>query len=255
MATLIIETAEGVELRQELAGAGSRLTAGLLDLLLMCAAIAVLALGLVIASAIDPSGVARFMLGIVLGGTLLVGVFYPFVFHVLDHGRTPGKKALGLRVASADGNPANTLQLLIRSLLLPIDVLLFVPMSFGLILIAVTPKQQRLGDLAGGTLVLREGRAVLQREPFAGQRWSTSAQRQLLLAPGHVARIGPEDLAFLRGVLAREGLDDRAHKRLVSDAAKFYAKRLDLHEIGDPRAALKEIYLFAREAREPTLVS
>jgi uncharacterized RDD family membrane protein YckC len=70
-------------------------------------------------------------------------------------GRTVGKVALGLRVLRlTDGGPCGWSRTIIRNLLRPLD-LLFLGLP-GALIVLVTPGRQRLGDLLGGTLVVRQ---------------------------------------------------------------------------------------------------
>ena len=69
-------------------------------------------------------------------------------------GRTLGKYVLGLEVArAADGAGCDWRGAIIRNLLKPID-LMFAGMP-GALVVMVTRRRQRLGDLAGSTLVVR----------------------------------------------------------------------------------------------------
>jgi len=72
-------------------------------------------------------------------------------------GSTPGKMIMGLMVVKVNGQPYNIGAVLIRNLLRFIDGLFFY--IVGIIFIAVAQKNQRLGDLAAGTIVI-EGRAT-----------------------------------------------------------------------------------------------
>ena len=81
------------------------------------------------------------------------------VYHVLFEGttgRTPGKRALGIRVADADGGPCTYRAATLRTLGRFVD---FLPVAylaaFGSM--ALTERRQRLGDLLGGTVVVRGG--------------------------------------------------------------------------------------------------
>jgi len=69
-------------------------------------------------------------------------------------GRTPGKQLVGLRVVRTDGTPAGPGPILVRTLLRIVDfpVLYLV----GFVVMLVTGRQQRLGDLAAQTHVVAE---------------------------------------------------------------------------------------------------
>jgi uncharacterized RDD family membrane protein YckC len=155
---LVIATPEGVELALDLAGLGSRFTAGVIDLAIK----AVIVIGVVLA-ALPLSGLAATLALTIL--PLLVYVGYDVLFETLGSGRTPGKRATGLRVLSADGGPEDGVSSLIRNVLRLIDGL---PLSYvpGIVSILVTKKNQRVGDLAAGTIVVRErqgGRRAKER--------------------------------------------------------------------------------------------
>ncbi len=249
MALWITHTAEGVDLRQDLAGAGSRICAAAIDLAILLVSIALLLLALALSTTVDGTGVGRFLLGLVAGGTMLVVAGYWFGFELFQGGQTPGKRALGLQVRSLDGGPAQPLQLLLRSAFLPLD-LTFV----GVLLVAATPLSQRLGDLAAGTMVVRLPRAAAAlREPWPGERWSALQARVLPLAPALAARFSRADLAYLRNLLARgepavlSDLDPAARRRLYVEAAREFGARVGVERFDDARIVLRELYLFLRE--------
>jgi uncharacterized RDD family membrane protein YckC len=253
MRQLRVVTPEGLVLRREVAGAGSRFCAAAIDGLLVLLAILALLLGVLLAAQMDPTGLSGFLTGILGGGSLLLLIGYQLGFALLWKGQTPGKRALGLRVVSANGWPASTTQHLLRSLLWPIDVFLPVPVPFGLlglVVVLTTERRQRLGDLVAGTLVLREASERAPSEPLAGKRWSQLEARQLALAPGLVARLDEDDRVFLRELLSRRGLDASQRRRLATAAARHYAERLELAVPAEPETALQELYLHLREARE-----
>ena len=67
MPELVVETPEGVSLRYEVAGAGSRTAAGLIDLSIFLVSFVVIFLGLAFVLAFDPTGASGFFLGLVAG--------------------------------------------------------------------------------------------------------------------------------------------------------------------------------------------
>ncbi len=80
---------------------------------------------------------------------------YFFLFEWRWNGQTPGKRLLHLRVIKMDGAPVSWVDVLLRNLARPIDA--FGPMGLlGLLLIFVTPRAQRLGDMMARTLVIHE---------------------------------------------------------------------------------------------------
>ena len=90
------------------------------------------------------------LLGFVFLLAYLTFIHGYFICHHLKRGATPGKRIFGLKVISLDGRPLSRGQCIRRECLAYIDVGLFFP---GLISIMATPRNQRLGDLAAGTMV------------------------------------------------------------------------------------------------------
>ena len=176
-------------------------------------------------------------------------VLYHPVLEILMGGRTPGKASLGLRVVSADGQPASAFQLVLRGLVWLVDAFLLVPLPLGLVVIALGPRRQRLGDLAAGTLVVREASPAAALEPWEKERWSTLPRRTLALTPGAAARFDREDLDFLRALVTRRGIEPGSREALYRAAAAHFLARAGLDPSADVRAALKELYLFLREHR------
>jgi hypothetical protein len=86
---------------------------------------------------------------------MLVLYAYDVVFETFANGRTPGKMAARLRVVRVGGEPVDFMTSAIRNVLRLIDG---IPLSYipGMISILVTKKNQRLGDLAAGTIVIHE---------------------------------------------------------------------------------------------------
>jgi len=85
----------------------------------------------------------------------LITFGYPVLFETFWDGKTPGKAALGLRVVTVEGAPIRFRHAMIRGSLLVFEL----GIGSGMIAassIFVTEKNQRLGDMAAGTLVLRE---------------------------------------------------------------------------------------------------
>jgi len=90
---------------------------------------------------------------VVVGGHLVVFFAYFLVCESLS-GQTLGKWGLNIMVVDGTGNRATFQRVLIRNLLRP--WLPFFPVAYlvGSILVLVTPRSQRLGDLLAGTLVI-----------------------------------------------------------------------------------------------------
>jgi uncharacterized RDD family membrane protein YckC len=157
---LRIATPEGVTIDLILAGLGSRFVASLFDLTLK----ALLILGVIMAA------VQLGDLGIALYSVISFAIYfgYDVAFEVLANGRTPGKRWTGLRVLRDDGRSVDLLSSVIRNVVRLVDGL---PLSYlpAMISIFVTKHNQRLGDLAASTIVVREPRkGEAAKAGFAG---------------------------------------------------------------------------------------
>ncbi len=86
---------------------------------------------------------------------VLPGMLYPLLFEVLNNGQTLGKRLMNIRVIRLDGRPLGFGSSILRFLLLGIDTLFG---GIGAVFVALTPRSQRLGDLAAGTVVVSDRR-------------------------------------------------------------------------------------------------
>src|SRR5207245_1562519 len=153
---LEVETPDHVVLRYDLAGAGNRGFAAVLDFLIASLIAFTANMILLLLGAASPGGLLLFS-GLVLIVTLVLIWGYFILLEWLWNGQTIGKRAYKLRVINEDGSPARFTQVLIRNLLRLVD---FLPAFYGLgvLVIIISPKSQRLGDLAAGTYVVRAPR-------------------------------------------------------------------------------------------------
>lgn len=157
-----IPTPEGVELELVLAGVGSRLVATIVDLLAKAGIL--LAFWLLAGAAGDGAG-GGFVAAVLIVGSFAVWFGYDMAFEVLASGRTPGKRAAGLRVVRLGGEPVGFVSAAVRNLLRLVDMQPGFLYVVGATCILFTRRNQRLGDLAAGTLVVRERRAPLPMAP------------------------------------------------------------------------------------------
>lgn len=155
---LTLPGAEGIDLDLVLAGIGSRGAALFVDLVVQ--GLIFFAVVLVAVAAGDP-GVA-----IEAIGAFFVVFGYPILLEAFNGGRTLGKQAVGIAVVSADGSPASFLSVTIRNVVRIVIDLLPGVYTVGLIAMFVTERTQRVGDLAGRTIVVRRGRSQVTASPY-----------------------------------------------------------------------------------------
>ncbi len=167
--TLIIETPERVPLAFALASIGNRFLAVAIDhfiqyFTMFVVAYAFLSLsGLGDMNSIDRADffeeMPKWTMAILIIALFLIFAGYFVVFEWLWNGQTPGKRLLKLRVIREDGRPITLWEALARNLLRIFDAVpgFVLPVySIGLITIFLSNRDQRVGDLFAGTVVVRE---------------------------------------------------------------------------------------------------
>ncbi|QLG64259.1 RDD family protein [Halorarum salinum] len=92
-----------------------------------------------------------------VAATLVAAATVAFPYHVLlegAFGRTPGKALLGIAVVGEDGGPCTYTRAAVRTALRFVD---WLPAAYllGLLSIASTERNRRVGDLLAGTVVVR----------------------------------------------------------------------------------------------------
>lgn len=149
-------TPEAVVLDLPVASVGSRTLAILLDVLIQ-GIVGILLLLAAGALQVDASGWVATVVALLATFALLFG--YPVAFETLWRGRTPGKAALGLRVVTVEAAPVGFRHAAIRAALALIEIY---ATSGGIAVVSAlfSRRAQRLGDLAAGTVVIRERSAA-----------------------------------------------------------------------------------------------
>ncbi len=188
-----IVTPENIAFEYRLAGPFRRYGAWLVDLLVQGVILLVIRLiaGLLMGFELDVIGGPLMMLSL-----FFLIWFYGGLFEAWWNGQTPGKRALGLRVVGIQGEPISAWQAVLRNVLRYADLLPYLPLNYflavyfgdmtaeanlpiplglvGLVTCMLTPRMQRLGDLASGTMVIVEERPyviglAMLRDPAAKQ--------------------------------------------------------------------------------------
>jgi uncharacterized RDD family membrane protein YckC len=196
--TLEVRTPESIAFNYELAGLGSRFLALVVDQVIQFATLAAIFAGIILAAARvatarhGPPPIAD-KLAQSLAIALLVGVVFVILFgyfiffEALWNGQTPGKKLLGIRVVRDGGYPIDFGASLIRNLIRVGEA------TVGYYLLAaisalISPENKRLGDIAAGTIVVRDARLgapknLKQRETepaYAATAYLSGEERALI---------------------------------------------------------------------------
>jgi uncharacterized RDD family membrane protein YckC len=230
---ITIPTPEGVSLELTLAGLGSRAIAGAVDLVLKALAVTVLLI--VFLAAVGGAGLLVFVP--LAGMTMLV---YDVLFETLGGGRTPGKRMVGLRVVRTSGRPVDLTASVIRNALRLFDGL---PLSYvpTVVSIIVTRRNQRPGDLAADTVVIRDRREI-------DRAWSQDATPAPAARASHgaawdVSAVPADEIATVRAFLERRaGLTDAARVRLAKQLDGALRPRVGGADEPDPERCLEILY-------------
>jgi uncharacterized RDD family membrane protein YckC len=158
--TLIIETPERVPLHFALASIGNRFLACAFDHALQTLAITVLYFVLTLFGNMfsigGMAGASKWALALLIIFGFIIWSSYFILFEWLWNGQTPGKRWLKLRVIREDGRPITFWEAAVRNLLRIFDIMPFPFYSIGLISVFVSTRDQRVGDLVAGSVVVRE---------------------------------------------------------------------------------------------------
>jgi uncharacterized RDD family membrane protein YckC len=233
---LSIETPELVTLEFPLAGIGSRFIAILIDYALQLAGFVVLILGAMLflpsMQKFESAG-AKWVVAVMVLIPFLLQWGYFTLFEGLSHGQTPGKRVAKIRVIQQSGRAITIFESLSRNLVRVID---FLPTFYvvGTISIFITKRNQRLGDLVAGTLVVHEGQ-TRDAAPLGNTRLFTqtaplapAAPRVTTIPADALSRLGLADLQAIEAFLERRldmALDVRqslAARLVASTAARMH---------------------------------
>ncbi|MCB1025012.1 MAG: RDD family protein, partial [Acidobacteria bacterium] len=168
--TLIIETPERVPLAFALASIGNRFLAVAIDHFIQYLSIFLIAWAFISITGLDSaaggpglipllSELPKWTIAILIIIVFLIFAGYFILFEWLWNGQTPGKRLLKLRVIREDGRPITLWEAIARNLLRIFDAApgFVLPVySVGLIAVFANTRDQRVGDIFAGTVVVRE---------------------------------------------------------------------------------------------------
>ena len=168
--TLIIETPERVPLAFALASIGNRFLAVAIDHAIQFTSIAVVVFIFLFAAGVfntdEPtrpdafaSDAPNWIIAVMIIVLFLLFTGYFALFEWWWDGQTPGKRLMKLRVIREDGRPITLWEAIARNLLRIFDAIpgFVIPIySIGLIVVFLSNRDQRVGDLFAGTVVIRE---------------------------------------------------------------------------------------------------
>lgn len=197
---------ERVALEYEIADIGTRFYALLLDNVMRAIIYGVLIYALPIAAAgiamLGRGSDTSWMLAVFVVVVFLIEYGYFAVFEIAMNGRTLGKYAFGLRVVKEDGSSLTRADILLRNLIRIFDSMPLLN-ALGLVVMLISPRAQRLGDIAARTIVIRE-RSPLRAEWLARDAYVRQVPPDTVPLPG-IRRFGPAELYRIQDFLTRRG--------------------------------------------------
>jgi len=221
-----IETPEQIDVSLELAGLGSRFVARLIDWLVKGAALMIIwLLGMLVLAMLFTAReeFPKIVIVLLASGILALATGYDIYFEVRHNGQTPGKKRAGIRVIRENGAPIDFRSSCVRNLLGIAD---FLPFGYllGAMLVILSSRAQRLGDMAAGTLVVRE------RSPLApadiNEQITRLASDEIRFTTSQLTNCGAEDKQLLRSFLQRyEQMEELARRNLACNLARRFAAK------------------------------
>ncbi len=224
-----VVTPEAVVLSFDEAGVGSRSAAAAIDLIIRIIAFSLFSISLGILDSVTTNMPAWALVTALTLWLFLLTGGYSVVFETLWRGKTPGKAVFGLRVVTVEGAPVRFRHTAIRGALGMIEIL----STFGLLAATViffSKRNQRLGDMVAGTLVLRERRGesapvATVFMPYPGTEEFTATLDVSLLVP--------DEYLTIRSFLTRaHSLRPQARQMLSEQLARQFVGRLAVQPPG-----------------------
>lgn len=199
-----------------LAGIGSRFIALLIDYLIWSAGLVVLLLvGVVVLPAVHAfSKISeQWVVAIAIFSVFLVQWGYFTLFEAFWNGRTPGKRVARIRVIQRSGRAIGLFESMARNLVRYVDQIPFF-YAVGVVTMFATRQHQRLGDLAAGTLVVRDreletplwsesGNRTITAQIFAASAPIPEPHTALTLPATGIVKLSAADLEVLEGFFSR----------------------------------------------------
>jgi uncharacterized RDD family membrane protein YckC len=220
---LQIRTPEGIVFSQLLAGPVTRFLAWFIDLLCVGALLSLLGLVLALLQFLSPNLAGA----ISILAYFVISIGYGIACEWSWRGQTIGKKLLRLRVVEAEGLRLQFHQIVTRNLLRFVDSL---PLFYflGGAVCWLSPKSQRLGDLAANTIVIRHPRvAAPALEQLLAGKYNSLRQYPHLVARLR-QRVSPAEAALgLQALLRRETFEPLARVELFAELAAHFKGKVE----------------------------
>ncbi|WP_367391817.1 RDD family protein [Lewinella sp. LCG006] len=222
MQTIDLKTTQNVTIEYELATLGERMLAVIVDLIVV--GIAYFLLAAIVTAAFNAtwSGMQAGIFGFVL--PLACFLVYNFLFELLSHGQSLGKRALSIQVVRLDGEEPAPADYLLRALFYFVDLMATAGILGGL-LISSSPKRQRLGDMTAGTSVIKMNAS---NRFGLGDILRISSLEDYEPRYPQVRQFSEEDMLLIKNTIARyQRYPNSANRNILQDLAAQLGLQLD----------------------------
>jgi uncharacterized RDD family membrane protein YckC len=160
---------------------------------------------------------------------------YHFIFESAMGGKTPGKAIVKIKVTNSDGSTPGIGAYFMRWILSPIDVYILWG-SIGALFILLSGNHQRLGDMAGGTVVVKTDPALAFDLDESYYEFPDNYEPTFI----HVDRLSDGQIAFITNLLIEPGNKD-AMTDSVTELANKVKSILNVESNLDNRKFLETI--------------
>lgn len=220
MEKIKIATTQNVDIEYPVASLGDRILAYLIDLFILIVYLIIgsIIVGNVINAAGYDSGAVIMIIAIYLPAFL-----YDLLCELFLDGQSFGKMALKIKVVKRDGSSAGLSSYLLRWLLRPIDIYVSSG-AVAILTIFFNGKGQRLGDIAGGTTVIK-----LKEDTSIDDTILTNISTDYELKYPEVEKLNDEDMAVVCELIDANSVFDVPEKII---SASFRAKNLLEEKMG-----------------------
>jgi uncharacterized membrane protein SpoIIM required for sporulation/uncharacterized RDD family membrane protein YckC len=247
--TLEVETPELVVLSYTIAGVGSRAYAALIDYTICFIIVLAADIGISVffakAGGLMRSASASLALSVIVLVQFAVLWGYYVLFEALADGRTPGKRLQRLRVVRDGGYSVTFGASAVRNLMRIVDMQPVLVYGVGMISVLLSKSGKRLGDMAAGTIVVKED---LVRQPATVERpggFSSASQ-----APRLYAALSAAEYDLLERFSQRQrDLDPARRAIFAGQLAERFAPALAEYPGATPAGRLGQLYNVERAAR------
>lgn len=166
-------------------------------------------------------------------------LFYSLLMEVFWNGQSPGKRIMNIRVTKQDGSAPAFFDYVLRWVFRLIDINATVG-SLAVILIAVTAKGQRVGDMAASTIVIKNRKAV----SIQSIRYMNLEEHQVVYPQAAV--LSDEDIDLIQKVLNFYSNSDFSEKSrdYIAETTRYIHTKMGVEW---PRSTIKFLHTVLKD--------